>query len=179
MPDGSLVSTPPEPCERNEPAMSRTGIVVATVVALLLGGTTGISAVADMGPAGTRAALDPALVAGRGATVGFVEQEAETAHTDGTVIGPGTDAYTLAAEASGRSAVSLAPGQFVEFTLPRAANAITVRYSIPDAPTGGGIGRASCSEVKLSRRNLLASAARKSRAEANSSAVGRRESRRR
>ena len=122
-----------------EPAMSRTGIVVATVVALLLGGTTGISTAADMGPAGTRAALDPALVAGRGATVGFAEQEAETAHTDGTVIGPGTDAYTLAAEASGRSAVSLAPGQFVEFTLPQAANAITVRYSIPDAPTGGGI----------------------------------------
>jgi len=119
--------------------MSRTGIVVATVVALLLGGTTGISTAADMGPAGTRAALDPALVAGRGATVGFAEQEAETAHTDGTVIGPGTDAYTLAAEASGRSAVSLAPGQFVEFTLPQAANAITVRYSIPDAPTGGGI----------------------------------------
>lgn len=119
--------------------MSRTGIVVATVVALLLGGTTGISTAADMGPAGTRAALDPALVAGRGATVGFVEQEAETAHTDGTVIGPGTDAYTLAAEASGRSAVSLAPGQFVEFTLPRAANAINVRYSIPDAATGGGI----------------------------------------
>ena len=90
-------------------------------------------------PAVTRAALDPALVAGAGATVGFVEQEAEKAATDGTVIGPGTDAYTLAAEASGRSAVSLKPGQYVEFTLPAAANAINVRYSIPDAPTGGGI----------------------------------------
>ena len=33
----------------------------------------------------------------------------------------------------------LAPGQRVDFTLPRAANAITVRYSIPDAPGGGGI----------------------------------------
>jgi hypothetical protein len=31
------------------------------------------------------------------------------------------------------------PGQFVEFTLTRPANAITVRYSIPDAPSGGGI----------------------------------------
>ena len=37
-------------------------------------------------PAGTRAALDPALVAGRGATVGFTEQEAESASTNGTVI---------------------------------------------------------------------------------------------
>jgi hypothetical protein len=87
----------------------------------------------------TRAALDPALVAGRGADLGFVEQEAENAVTDGTVIGPGTDAYTLAAEASGRSAVTLKPGQYVQFTLPAPTNAITVRYSIPDAPSGGGI----------------------------------------
>ena len=90
-------------------------------------------------PAATRAALDPALVAGRGADTGFAEQEAEHAATDGTVIGPGTDAYTLPAEASGRSAVTLKPGQYVEFTLPSAANAINVRYSIPDAPGGGGI----------------------------------------
>ncbi|HEY5835489.1 glycosyl hydrolase family 28-related protein, partial [Streptomyces sp.] len=47
-------------------------------------------------------------------------------------------AYTLPAEASGRKAVTLAPGQYIEFTLPAAANAITVRYSIPDAPGGGG-----------------------------------------
>jgi hypothetical protein len=86
----------------------------------------------------TRAALDPSLVAGRGADLGFSEQEAENAVTDGTVLGFGTDAYTLAAEASGRSAVSLKPGRYVEFTLPAAANAITVRYSIPDAPAGGG-----------------------------------------
>jgi hypothetical protein len=90
-------------------------------------------------PVVTRAALDPALVAGRGATVAFAEQEAENAATTGTVIGPDRTAYTLAAEASGRRAVRLAPGQYVEFTLPGAANAITVRYSIPDAPTGGGI----------------------------------------
>jgi Pectate lyase superfamily protein len=87
----------------------------------------------------TRAALDPALVAGRGAPVDFAEQEAENAVTDGTVIGPDRTAYTLPAEASGRAAVRLAPGQHVDFTLPRAANAITVRYSIPDAPNGGGI----------------------------------------
>jgi hypothetical protein len=68
------------------------------------------------------------------------EQEAENAATNGTIIGPGTTAYTLlAAEASGRSAVSLTPGQYVEFTLPSAANAINVRYSIPAAPAGGGI----------------------------------------
>ncbi|WP_239134039.1 right-handed parallel beta-helix repeat-containing protein [Rugosimonospora africana] len=90
-------------------------------------------------PVVTRAALAPSLVAGRGASVGFAEQEAESATTSGTVIGPDRSAYTLPAEASGRSAVRLTSGQYVEFTLPSAANAVTVRYSIPDAPTGGGI----------------------------------------
>src|SRR5450830_766217 len=91
-------------------------------------------------PQVTVAALDPALTAGRGATVNFVEQEAENAVTNGTIIGPDTSAYTLAAEASGRKAVKLtSAGQYVEFTLAREANAITVRYSIPDAVSGGGI----------------------------------------
>jgi hypothetical protein len=90
-------------------------------------------------PVVTRAALDPSLVAGRGARVDFLEQEAENAVTNGAVIGPDRAAYTLPAEASGRKAVQLAPGQYVEFTLPATANAITVRYSIPDAPNGGGI----------------------------------------
>src|ERR1700761_4344823 len=87
----------------------------------------------------TRAALDPSLVYDRGANTHFVEQEAENAVTNGTIIGPARTAYTLSAEASGRAAVQLLPGQYVEFTLPKAANAITVRYSIPDSPTGGGI----------------------------------------
>lgn len=90
-------------------------------------------------PVVTRAALDPALVAGRGATVAFSEQEAENGRTNGTRIGPDRTAYTLAAEASGRTAVKLLPGQYVEFTLPAKANALTVRYSIPDSATGGGI----------------------------------------
>jgi hypothetical protein len=90
-------------------------------------------------PVVTRAALAPALVAGSGAEVAFQEQEAENAFTTGTVIGPGRDAYTVEAEASGRKAVKLLPGQYVEFTLPAATNAITVRYSIPDAATGGGL----------------------------------------
>nr|WP_308167315.1 glycosyl hydrolase family 28-related protein [Catellatospora tritici] len=97
-----------------------------------------LAANAPAAPVVTRAALDPSLVAGRGAAVAFAEQEAENAVHNGSVI-TGRAAYTLAAEASGRKAVQLTPGQYVEFTLPGAANAITVRYSIPDAPTGGGI----------------------------------------
>lgn len=119
------------------PRMSaRFGLVVAVVAAGL---AVPVAAGAAPAPVVTRAALDPALVAGRGADVAFVEQEAENATTTGTVIGPDRTAYTLPSEASGRRAVRLAPGEHVEFTLPEAANAITVRYSIPDAPTGGGI----------------------------------------
>ena len=112
--------------------------VLAAGTVAALGGGTAFAGV-DTAAVVTRAALDPALVAGRGATVPFVEQEAEHAATTGTVIGPDRTAYTLPAEASGRSAVHLVPGQYVQFTLPAAANAITVRYSIPDAPDGGGI----------------------------------------
>jgi Pectate lyase superfamily protein len=119
------------------------GIASATVAAVGLSGA-GSALAATGSPAATstavtRAALDPSLVSGRGATVDFAEQEAENVTTTGTVIGPDRSAYTLPAEASGRKAVKLTPGQYVEFTLPKAANAITVRYSIPDAPGGGGI----------------------------------------
>jgi len=113
--------------------------IAASLTAVLVlpgGGAAGASSAPG---AGTVAALAPELTAGRGAAVPFVEQEAERAATTGVVIGPDRRAYTLPAEASGRSAVRLLPGQHVEFTLPRAANAITVRYSIPDAPRGGGI----------------------------------------
>lgn len=119
----------------------RAGATGALAFALVVTGAIPAAAGTQSAPSPvvTRAALDPALVAGRGASVAFLEQEAENAVTDGTVIGPSRAAYTLPAEASGRRAVQLAPGQYVEFTLPAAANAITVRYSIPDAPQGGGI----------------------------------------
>jgi hypothetical protein len=90
-------------------------------------------------PRETVAAIDPALVAGRGAQLGIAEQEAENAATNGTILAFGASAYTLSGEASGRQAVRLAPGQYVAFTLTRPANALTIRYAIPDAPTGGGI----------------------------------------
>lgn len=121
--------------------LRRGGWAIAAAAALgtVLSAGAAQAAPASPAPVVTRAGLDPALVAGRGASVAFVEQEAEKARTTGTVIGPDRTAYTLPAEASGRSAVRLTPGQWVEFTLPKAANAITVRYSLPDAPTGGGI----------------------------------------
>ncbi|WP_435817609.1 glycosyl hydrolase family 28-related protein [Micromonospora sediminicola] len=123
------------------PYVPRILAAAVTAAALVVPPGSAAAATAPPGPAPavTRAALDPALVAGRGAAVDYVEQEAENARTTGTVIGPDRSAYTLAGEASGRRAVRLLPGQYVEFTLPRATNALTVRYSIPDAPRGGGI----------------------------------------
>src|SRR6478735_12054082 len=119
-------------------------LIAATAALLLTGFVAAPASAAGAGGGSvstpvTRAALDPALVAGRGAAVKFAEQEAENAVTNGTLVGPSRDAYQLAAEASGRKAVSLSPGQYVEFTLPKAANALTVRYALPDAPDGGGI----------------------------------------
>jgi hypothetical protein len=117
-------------------------LTAATVVlTTALGGPAFAQQDKDRAPAPvvTRAALDPFLVAGRGAAVDFAEQEAENVPTNGTVIGPDRSAYTLPSEASGRKAVRLTPGRHVEFTLPSSADAITVRYSIPDAPNGGGI----------------------------------------
>ncbi|MQY10331.1 hypothetical protein SRB5_04380 [Streptomyces sp. RB5] len=123
-------------------SITAAALAAATSCALALGlllGAPAAGADAAPGPVVTRAGLDPALVAGRGAEVPFAEQEAENAPTTGTVIGPDRTAYTLPSEASGRAAVRLEPGQYVEFTLPSAANALTVRYSLPDAPDGGGI----------------------------------------
>lgn len=128
------------------PARYRTiATIVAAAAALGIGLTGGPALAAPLPTAPptpspvTRAALDPALTAGRGADLGITEQEAEKATTTGTVIGPDRTAYTLAAEASGRSAVSLTAGQYVEFTLAAPTNGLTVRYSLPDAPNGGGI----------------------------------------
>jgi hypothetical protein len=119
----------------------RTALAISAVVFTSL--VSG--AVAQAAPAAadtsrvTRAGLAPNLVAGRGADVSFLEQEAENAVTTGTVIGPDRTAYKLPAEASGRKAVKLLPRQYVEFMLPAATNAINVRYSLPDATNGGGI----------------------------------------
>ncbi|MFT7870438.1 MULTISPECIES: discoidin domain-containing protein [Amycolatopsis] len=99
----------------------------------------GALAAAVVAAAGATVAAVPAgaVAAGRGATVPFVEQEAETAATNGAVIGPNRAAGTLAGEASGRKAVTLSgQGQYVEFTLTAPANSIDFRYSVPDAVTG-------------------------------------------
>src|SRR5258707_5902432 len=114
-------------------------LVLTSCVAILGISPFSQHAKAQASPRVTVAAIDPSLVAGRGAQLGIVEQEAENATTNGTILPYDTSAYTLSSEASGRQAVKLMPGQSVAFTLTQRANAVTIRYAIPDAPNGGGI----------------------------------------
>ncbi|WP_329261566.1 discoidin domain-containing protein [Streptomyces sp. NBC_01478] len=87
--------------------------------------------------AGMLVALAPAAAhAAPGASLPLASVEAESATTTGTRIGPDHTQGTLASEASGRQAVRLASGQRVEFTVPRAANAVNVSYSVPDGQSG-------------------------------------------
>ncbi|MET9152144.1 glycosyl hydrolase family 28-related protein [Streptomyces griseoflavus] len=87
--------------------------------------------------AGMLVALAPAPAhAAAGATLPFTSVEAEAATGTGTAIGPDHTQGTLASEASGRRAVRLDAGQRVEFSVPRAANAVNVSYSVPDGRSG-------------------------------------------
>lgn len=73
----------------------------------------------------------------QGATAPYTEYRAADATTTGTKL-PASRTYpSLASESTGRSAVQLSTtGQYVQFTLTAPANAIAVRYSIPDGSGG-------------------------------------------
>ncbi|MCX5068586.1 discoidin domain-containing protein [Micromonospora lupini] len=113
---------------------------LAAIAATLLAATT-VTALAVTGTAtpASAAGLSPFDISGRGATVPFVEQEAEKAAHNGTKIGPDRHYGTLPSEASGREAVTLdSVGEYVEFTLTAPANAVTFRHSLPDNSAGTG-----------------------------------------
>jgi Pectate lyase superfamily protein len=94
-------------------------------------------ALGEQPSAATIVALEPGIIAGVGARLEFTEYEAENAATNGEIVGPDRTFTTLASEASGRRAVLLRdPADFVEFTLAAPANALTVRYAVPDGPAG-------------------------------------------
>ncbi|MFK3982804.1 discoidin domain-containing protein [Micromonospora sp. NPDC050397] len=79
---------------------------------------------------------------GRGANLPYEMYEAEDALVGGgaQVVGPNRVIGDLAGEASGRRAVTLnSTGNFVEFTTKASTNTLVTRFSIPDAPGGGGI----------------------------------------
>ncbi len=82
------------------------------------------------------------LFVGRGANMPYDMYEAEDGTVGGgaTVVGPNRTIGDLAGEASGRKAVHLdKTGAYVEFTTKADTNTLVTRFSIPDAPGGGGI----------------------------------------
>ncbi|MFH8979143.1 discoidin domain-containing protein [Streptomyces sp. NPDC017890] len=82
------------------------------------------------------------LFVGRGADMPYDMYEAEDGTVGGgaKVVGPDRTVGDIAGEASGRKAVHLdATGEFVEFTTKAETNTLVTRFSIPDAPGGGGI----------------------------------------
>ncbi|MFJ4830799.1 carbohydrate-binding protein [Streptomyces sp. NPDC088747] len=77
---------------------------------------------------------------GIGATLPFTTYEAEAGKTNAQAVGPDRTYLTEASEASGRRAVKLVrTGDYVEITLTKPANAINLRYSLPDSSDGRGV----------------------------------------
>ncbi|MEE6258893.1 discoidin domain-containing protein [Plantactinospora sonchi] len=79
--------------------------------------------------------------AGRGANLPYEMYEAEDGVLGGgaAIVGPNRTIGDLAGEASGRRAVTLnSTGAYVEWTTRAATNTLVTRFSIPDAPGGGG-----------------------------------------
>jgi len=127
---------PPPPPRRR---VTRTVAALTATALGTVGLLTAVLASAGAAHAAGVPALSPFAIPGRGATVPFIEQEAEYAATNGTVIGPDRLYGHLPSEASGRQAVTLsAVGQYVEFTLSAPANAVDFRYSLPDTADGRG-----------------------------------------
>src|SRR6266516_1150736 len=111
---------------------------LAVAVPVALAGI--VVALLNAAPPALASAQSALAIPGRGATVPFTEYEAEDAATNGTVLASSRTATTLASEGNGRAAVTLAgTGRYVEFTLTQPADAVVLRYSIPDSPGGGGI----------------------------------------
>ncbi|GAB3250854.1 discoidin domain-containing protein [Kineosporia babensis] len=119
--------------------LDRRVLAACCAAALFTGGVATVTAAAEPAKVSVRSAVSPIGIPGRGATVPFQEIEAEDAATNGTVIGPDRVYGQLPSEASGRKAVTLdAVNEYVEFTLPAAANSMVLRYSLPDNAAGTG-----------------------------------------
>ena len=75
-----------------------------------------------------------------GASVPWTTYEAENMTiSGGTILGPQYGPNVVASESSGRKCVQLnGTGQYVQLTAQATANAIVVRYSVPDTANGAG-----------------------------------------
>jgi hypothetical protein len=124
---------------RRRTRLSALTVALATALGTAFALVTAVPALAQSGP-GTPPywAQSPFSVpSGTGASVPFTEYEAESASTNGSIIGPDFTQGDLATEASGREAVQLtAQGQYVQFTLKNAANAVDLHYALSQGASG-------------------------------------------
>ena len=80
-----------------------------------------------------------AVGAGKGADLPWTTYEAESMNGTGVVLGPNYAPHRVETESSGQRCVKLeAAGEFVEFTAEADANAMVLRYNLPDSAAGGG-----------------------------------------
>lgn len=78
--------------------------------------------------------------AGLGADIGWTTYPAADMKTTGTVLGPRYDPFLIETESSRQKCVKLvAAGDYVEFTVESPANAMVVRYCLPDSQDGEGL----------------------------------------
>jgi hypothetical protein len=75
-----------------------------------------------------------------GADLPWTSYPAETMKTSAAVLGPAYGPFRVENESTKQTCVELgAAGDFVEFIVRAPANALVVRFSLPDAPEGGGL----------------------------------------
>ena len=98
------------------------------------------SATAGYATADSATAILADVFPGKGAALPFISYQSQDAAWQGQLLGFSTEYHTIQSEATGRMAVKLQePGDYVEFTLREGANAMTLRYCMPDSPEGGGM----------------------------------------
>jgi len=75
-----------------------------------------------------------------GAKIPWTTYEAEDMRVSGTVLGPAYQPHRVETEASRQRCVELSHvGEYVEFDAVGSADALVLRYSLPDAANGGGL----------------------------------------
>jgi hypothetical protein len=107
------------------------------VLVLVLAISTALLAATSVFALAIHPAWAATVTGGSGASLPYVEVQAENSATNGAAIGPSYTQGQLADEASYRKAVTLqGTGKYVTFTTPVATNSIDFRYSIPDTSDG-------------------------------------------
>ncbi len=103
-------------------------------------GATGAALLTRFSPPLLAAKQTPAIRGRVGADIPWTTYLAAEMKTTGSVLGPKYDPFLVETESSRQRCVKLsAPGEYVEFVVRAPANAIVVRYSLPDSEDGHGL----------------------------------------